>query len=162
MKDERRAAVYAAEQQLRDLLSRSSGGTVDFFGSQLPVPVERRFSSFAELADYLKDVLARSSWSELAAPALRPRRGAALAHYEYEAACIAIPEAEQWAWRELVLLHELAHHIVALRTADRAAAHGPQFAGVYVELINQELGGTAALLLRAAFDGVGVEVGELP
>ena len=162
LRDERRAAVYAAEQQLRDLLERAAQfGSVDFFGSNLLLPVERRFDSLEQVAAYFGDVLAASAWSAVRAPKLRERRGAAAAHYEFERACIALPvTGGEWAWRETVLLHELAHHIVGETSAD-AAAHGSEFVGVFVALIEQQLGESAALILRAAFDGVGVEVGRL-
>lgn len=161
-RDKARARVYAAEQQVRSAIARANtAGQVDFFGSQLPVPAERRFGSLAEVSEYLEQALATvaNEFGHLPVPTVRLRAGDAEAHYEFATATIALPAASDWAWRELVVLHELAHHITALTSAN-AAAHGAEFAAVYLRLVNQQLGATAELLLRAAFDGAGVEVGQ--
>jgi putative metallohydrolase (TIGR04338 family) len=163
MRDQLRGRVYAAESQVRAAVERAAaGGGVDFFGSMLPVPQERRFSDFAEVASYIAGVLVderlRGAFGAIDAPGLRARAGEAEAHYEFDTAVIALPQGGGWAWRELVILHELAHHITAL-VHPEAASHGPEFASVYCRLVEWQLGGAASLLLRAALDGEGVVVG---
>ena len=163
MRDQLRSRVYAAELQVRTAVERAAGGGgVDFFGSMLPVPQERRFASVDEVAAYLRRVLADpravDAFGALPAPRVRLRAGDSEAHYEFGRAVIALPAASDWAWRELVVLHELAHHIIALNSP-AAASHGPEFAAVYCRLVEWQLGGAAGLLLRAALDGEGVVVG---
>jgi putative metallohydrolase (TIGR04338 family) len=58
-----------------------------------------------------------------------------------------------------VVLHELTHHLVA-HAHPGVAAHGPEFCGDEVLLVENALGPEAALLLRAAFDGSGIPVAE--
>ena len=163
MRDQLRSRVYAAELQVRAAIERAAGGEgVDFFGSMLPAPQERRFGSLEEVDSYLQRVLteprAVSAFGPLPAPGVRLRAGEAEAHYEFGRAVIALPAASDWAWRELVVLHELAHHVTALNSPG-TASHGPEFAAVYCQLVEWELGGAAGLLLRAALDGEGVVVG---
>lgn len=165
MRDQLRSRVYAAELQVRAAIERAAtGGGVDFFGSMLPAPQERRFQSVREVADYLRGVLAdpraMAAFGDVAAPRVRLRAGEAEAHYEFDNAVIALPGGSDWAWRELVVLHELAHHLTALRHPG-AASHGPEFAALYCQLVEWQLGGAAGLLLRAAFDGEGIVVGGL-
>jgi putative metallohydrolase (TIGR04338 family) len=78
-------------------------------------------------------------------------------------ATLAIPIAgppPRWAARELVVLHELGHHVAP--PDDDHPAHGPHFTGAVVALVAGALGAEAALLLRAAYDGAGVAVAEGP
>ena len=167
--DRHRSAVYAAEDQLGRLLAR--GGTVDFYGSILTLPVERRFADIASVTRYVDSVLAlasvRARWPQVAPVRVRERSGLARAHYEPSSAArsavIAIPLAgpveTRWAARETVVLHEVAHHLVAQDPATEPW-HGPTFCGVLLSLIGTAIGPEAALALRAAFDGAGIPVSE--
>lgn len=167
--DRHRSAVYAAEDQLGRLLAR--GGTVDFYGSILTLPVERRFADIASVTRYVESVLAlasvRARWPEVEPVRVRERSGLARAHYEPGSAArpatIAIPLAgpveTRWAARETVVLHEVAHHLVA-QEASPEPWHGPTFCGVLLSLVGTVIGPEAALALRAAFDGAGVPVRE--
>lgn len=60
--------------------------------------------------------------------------------------------------RELVVLHELAHHITMHTT--KSQAHGPEFAANYLELVSFSMSKEVSLLLRAAFDGQQISVSE--
>ena len=51
------SAVYAAEDQWSAVLDR--GGTVDFFGSRLDAPMQRRFADVASVQAYVDALLAR-------------------------------------------------------------------------------------------------------
>jgi putative metallohydrolase (TIGR04338 family) len=78
---------------------------------------------------------------------IRARAGAAKAVYESDTRTIALPTHRvggRWAMRELVVLHELAHHL----SSD--VEHGPQFVQVMVELVAELLGAEAGFLLRSA------------
>jgi len=56
----------------------------------------------------------------------------------------------KWARCEAVILHELAHNLVP-RSSPYAAAHGPEFAGVFHYLVQQVMGKEEALKLKASF-----------
>lgn len=159
-RDALRSRVYAAEQQVTTALSRA-GERIDFFGSQLTPPPERHFNTLTEVRAYVAEVLADHhvvhTWGYAPAIHVRHRASDSMAHYEYESATIAIPTGSEWAMRELVVLHEVAHHLLA-HVDSAAAPHGPEFASMYIQLVSWRIGPEAGLLLMAAFDASGVEV----
>ena len=53
----------------------------------------------------------------------------------------------RWSRTELVLLHEVAHCL----TPERYAAHGPEYAGVFLSLVRRRLSPAAAQALEDAF-----------
>lgn len=159
-RDVLRSRVYAAEQQVTSALSRA-GERIDFFGSQLTPPSELAFTTLSDVRTYVASVLAdhrvAQIWGYLPPVQVRRRASDSMAHYEYETATIAIPTGSEWAMRELVVLHELAHHVLA-NSQPTVAAHGPEFASAYIQLVSLRIGPEAGLLLTAAFDSCGVEV----
>lgn len=160
-RDQHRSAVYAAEEQWARQLAR--GGSIDFFGSPLQLPTERRFADLSSVQAYADAVLALigvvTRWPGARPVRVRERRGTSRAHYAD--GVIAIPLAgvvgERWAARESVVLHEITHHLVA-ETQPGVAPHGPEFCADELHLVEVVLGPEAALVLRAAFDGAGVPV----
>lgn len=143
---------YDAEFEVRFLLE--NGGTTDFYGSTLVIPVERRFGTLENVETYIAQVC---EWLDLGEPpAVRPRRGYAQAHYEMYNRTIAVPEHKgsqnSWAMREIVVLHELAHHVAW------GTAHGPVWAGTLIHLVNKCIGPEVGLLLSAAFTSRGVQI----
>ncbi|ABK73301.1 TIGR04338 family metallohydrolase [Mycolicibacterium smegmatis] len=156
-RDTQRARVYAAEEFVRTMFDRAaqhSSRAIDFFGTQLTLPPEAKFGSVAAVQRYVDDVIARVG----AAPvAVRARRGTKAAHYEIENAVIAVPEQQTtWALRELVVLHELAHHLCATGPDPDAPAHGPQFVATYCELCETVMGPEVGLVLRMVYAKEGV------
>lgn len=152
-RDLHRSAVYAAEQQLMNALDRAgAGASVDFFGSTLTLPIERRFADLDSIRRYVESVMklptVESRWSTVSTPTIRERKGQRSAHYVD--GVIAVPMIERWAARETVILHELAHHCVA-EAAN--GAHDHTFQTAYVFLVDAVIGSEAALILRAALDG---------
>lgn len=150
MTDAQRSAVYSAEDQWAAAVDR--GGAMDFHGSAITLPAQRRFSGLVELGEYVGEVCERHG---MTTPLVRHRRGGTRAHYE-QAGVIAIPTDEPWAMRECVVLHELAHHRCALEQAGRAddgatLDHGPAFTAAMLVLVEAELGPEAALVLRTAY-----------
>ncbi|MUL82749.1 MULTISPECIES: TIGR04338 family metallohydrolase [unclassified Mycolicibacterium] len=152
-KDTQRARVYAAEQFVRTMFDRAaqhSSRAIDFFGTSLTLPPEAKFGSVESVQRYVDDVAARVGAQPVA---VRRRRGATAAHYELVdgKAVIAVPERDIWALRELVVLHELAHHV-----AREDPPHGPGFVAAYCELCETIMGPEVGLVLRMVYAKEGV------
>ncbi|MCK0438532.1 TIGR04338 family metallohydrolase [Gordonia alkaliphila] len=160
-RDSRRARFYETERLIFALVDRPGGRahTVQVAGATLTLRAEARFGSVAAVQRYVDDVLALPAVRERFAGARRPirvrsRKGAGAAHYEFASAEIAIPEVPdgRWALRELVVLHECAHHL-----ADPwAAAHGPEFAHTLIDLVGLVLGPEFALVYRVLLGDAGL------
>ncbi|MGZ6777447.1 MAG: TIGR04338 family metallohydrolase, partial [Mycobacterium sp.] len=144
-RDTQRSRVYAAEEFVRTLFDRAAdrgNRVVEFFGTSLTLPPEARFSSVESVQRYVDDVLAlgsvRARWPDVAPLSARPRRGLTAAHYERDdvGATMAVPErSTTWALRELVVLHEIAHHL-----CDADPPHGPEFVATFCELAGAVMG----------------------
>ncbi|MFI5778273.1 TIGR04338 family metallohydrolase [Nocardia sp. NPDC051570] len=167
-RDTQRARVYDAEGLVRRIFDRADESgvrTVELHGSQITLPIERRFASVESVQNYADRVLAlnwvRARWDRATAPlTVRSRAGAAAAHYESERAVLAVPlhtRGTAWALRELVILHELAHHLEPHPTD--LAPHGPEFCTRYLDLVDGVIGPEAALVLRTTLLGCGVRCG---
>ena len=160
-RDTQRAKVYAAEEFVRTLFDRAAehgNRVVDFFGTQLTLPPEGRFASAPSVQRYVDGVLAhpavRARWPAADALKVRARRGATAAHYENsdDAAAIAVPDRRTtWALRELVVLHEMAHHL-----SDAEPPHGPEFVATFCELAEAVMGPEVAHVLRVVYAKEGV------
>ena len=160
-RDGQRSAVYAAEQVVHGLLDRAATApTLDIAGSRITLPPERRFADLRSVQDYVELVLdldrVRRRWPGAGPVLVRERAGDRQAHYERETATIAVPgvvRGSRWALRELVLLHELAHHVT---WTTGLAPHGPHFVGGYLELVDVAIGPEASFVLRVTMAEAGV------
>ena len=156
IKDLDRSLVYSAEDLWSKALDR--GGIVNFFGSTFTLPQQRVFgdlSAMQRTVDFwMQAKPLQLQFPNLAPLVVRGRQGERKAHYEPDGV-IAIPLEQSWACRESVLAHELAHHC---SWNPDAPAHGPAFRHALVAVAECALGVEAALLLRAAYDGAGLEV----
>jgi putative metallohydrolase (TIGR04338 family) len=160
-RDDQRARVYAAEEFVRTLFDRvheHGNGTVEFFGANITLPPEARFASVVSVQRYVDEVLAhpsvRNRWPATEPLTVRARRGATAAHYEYDGtvATIAVPQRETtWALRELVVLHEIAHHLCRAEPA-----HGPEFVATFCELTDAVMGPEVGHVLRVVYAKEGV------
>jgi putative metallohydrolase (TIGR04338 family) len=154
-RDTQRAKVYAAEEFVRTLFDRAAergNRVVDFFGTQLTLPPEGRFASASAVQRYVDDVLAHVGADEPLT--VRARRGVAAAHYERteDGATVAVPDRRStWALRELVVLHEIAHHL-----SDAEPPHGPEFVATFCELAETVMGPEVAHVLRVVYAKEGV------
>jgi putative metallohydrolase (TIGR04338 family) len=149
-KDTQRARVYAAEQFVRTMFDRAaqhSSRAIDFFGTSLTLPPEAKFGSVESVQRYVDDVVARVGAQPVA---VRRRRGVTAAHYELIDGN-AVTERDTWALRELVVLHELAHHV-----AHADPPHGPGFVAAYCELCETIMGPEVGLVLRMVYGKEGV------
>jgi putative metallohydrolase (TIGR04338 family) len=164
VRDTQRAKVYAAEEFVRTLFDRAAehgNRMIDFFGTQLTLPPEGRFASVQSVQRYVDDVLGmavvRESWPDAGPLTVRARRGVTAAHYERDGdgASVAVPQGRTtWALRELVVLHEVAHH---LRAADvDEPPHGPDFVATFCELAGLVMGPEVAHVLRVVYAKEGV------
>jgi putative metallohydrolase (TIGR04338 family) len=160
-RDTQRAKVYAAEEFARTLFDRAAehgNRVIEFFGTQLTLPPEGRFASAQSVQRYVDDVLGhpavRARWPTAGVLTVRPRRGATAAHYERteDGATIAVPDRRStWALRELVVLHEIAHHM-----CDAEPPHGPEFVATFCELAEAVMGPEVAHVLRVVYAKEGV------
>lgn len=170
-RDSQRQRVYDAEQLVRRIFDRAdkaeatygpSARSVQLHGSTITLPIERRFGDLAGVQRYVDAVLAlnwvQARWSRASGQVTcRLRSGDRFAHYETLGSVIAIPSEKRsgrWAMRELVVLHEIAHHLAPF--GDR---HGPAFAETFVDLVGGVIGAEAAFVLRAAMHDTDVRVG---
>lgn len=158
-RDAQRGRVYAAEAFVRTMFDRAggrAGRAVDFFGDQLTLPPEARFASVAAVAGYVDDVLAlpgvRERWPAAEPLLVRARRGIGAAHYEHTggdqgAAVVAVPDGDsRWALRELVVLHEIAHHLCR-----SDPPHGPEFTATLCDLAGAVMGAEVGYVLRVVY-----------
>ncbi|OBF91206.1 hypothetical protein A5791_15585 [Mycobacterium sp. 852002-51163_SCH5372311] len=161
-RDSQRSKVYAAEDFIRTLFDRAAehgSPAIDFFGTQLTLPPEARFGSVASVQRYVDDVLAlpavREQWPTASSLRVRARRAATAAHYENRdgAGIIAVPDrgTADWAMRELVILHELAHHLCQAQPA-----HGPEFVATICRLTELVMGPELGHVLRVVYAKEGV------
>jgi putative metallohydrolase (TIGR04338 family) len=154
-RDTQRAKVYAAEEFVRTLFDRAAergNRVVDFFGTQLTLPPEGRFGSVAAVQRYVDEVLAHVGAER---PLMvRARRGVTAAHYARldDDATIAVPDGRStWALRELVVLHEIAHHL-----SDAEPPHGPDFVATFCGLAEAVMGPEVAHVMRVVYAKEGV------
>jgi len=145
-RDYQRAKVYAAEQALRFAYDHPAD-TITIAGVTLSLEPEDRFASLADLRVYVDRVIYHpeviATFGFAGPVGVRHRKGAAKAHYQHHDAVIAVPvTGSGWALRELVVLHELAHHLAP------GAQHGPEFTAAFVDLVQIIIGPQAALALR--------------
>lgn len=163
-RDAQRSKVYAAEQFVRTLFDRAAehgSRVVEFFGAALTLPPEARFASVHSVQAYVNSVLEHPAvqrhWGGPVPLRVRARRGETSSHYErrHGVATMAVPEAgDRWALRELVVLHEVAHHL-----CDAQPPHGPAFTGTFCELAGLVMGPEVEHVLRVVYAKELVRVG---
>lgn len=165
MRDRQRAKVYDAENLVHRIFDRSAEfPVVEVAGSRLTLPVERHFATLESVQAYVDAVLGsaavRARWPRAHVPvAVRERSGQQQADYQRLTAILAVPlhaGNRAWALRELVILHELAHH---LADADDEEPHGPAFTERLIALTGEIVGEEAGFLLRTTMWDNGVRIG---
>ncbi len=118
--------VYAVEDRIKRWTSLPN--PVHVWGSPWDIEPVAMFTDIKHIQEYVDRVCAHV---EVRPVTVRERRGAAMAHYS--CGVIAVPPRDiggAWAHTELVVLHELAHH---LANGDR---HGPVFRRALVDLFD--------------------------
>jgi putative metallohydrolase (TIGR04338 family) len=156
-RDVQRQRAYNGEFAMRDMLDvarKHECSTVEIAGTVLNAPQERVFGDLESIQRYVNKVLAlnwvRATWDAAHQPiSIRRRKGTTKAHYRLGE--IAIPDQVGWAMREIVVLHEVAHHLA------RGAGHGPRFVGTFVALVTEILGEEAGFMLRVCMLDCGAQ-----
>jgi putative metallohydrolase (TIGR04338 family) len=151
-----------AENVLYDILDRASQApTVQIHGSTVVVPVERKFGDLPSVQRYVDRVLSlnwvRGTYPAAGPVRVRERKGHTSAHYSGGEIAVPVPHhasRRNWAMREMVILHELAHHL-----AGTGCGHDARFADALVSLVTGVMGDEAGFLLRALFYDEGVKIG---
>lgn len=158
-RDTQRSRVYAAEGFVRTLFDRAAehnSRAVDFFGTSITLPPEARFASVVSVQRYVDEVLqmpvVTARWPTAGPVTVRARRAATAAHYQAgtdEGGVIAVPEStgSGWALRELVVLHELAHHL----SPAGGSAHGPEFTDTLRSLAEAVMGPEVGYVLGVVY-----------
>ncbi|OYD67333.1 TIGR04338 family metallohydrolase [Rhodococcus sp. OK302] len=163
MRDSQRSAVYDAETLVRSMFDRADERnlrTVEILGSSVTLPVERKFGSVESVQAYCDQAL-KLNWVAETCPrasvsvSVRSRAGNTAAHYSNDVIAVPIDRDGRWAMRELVVLHELAHHL----GDNDEAAHGAAFVDRYLTLVGEIIGPEAAFVLRALYLSGGVQTG---
>jgi len=147
MRDSQRQRVYQAEFRLRDLFDiaeRISNREVTLDGIRLQLPPEAKFASIASIQSYVDMVVGKGRVS------VRDRQTGHAAHYEPWSRTIAInTDGSRWALREIVVLHELAHHLTHSEHGSwLCAAHGPEFVATFTQLLADIMGPEVGLAYR--------------
>jgi putative metallohydrolase (TIGR04338 family) len=163
-RDAQRADVYAVEDivgKMIDTAAEQGITTLQIAGSTIPVPIERKFGDLAGVQRYVDLVMSRVA-ADYGVPreiTVRARKGDRRAHYEHFTAVIAVPlhpnRGQSWAMRELVVLHEIAHHL----TSKADQSHGPEFVAAELDLMDRFMGPETAFLFRVLAYDSGVKVG---
>lgn len=166
MADSQRQRLYDAEQMVRVQLELAAKGAqrATVLNSTITIPLELRFGSLESVQSYLQQVQ-QTDWYRRLFPratslvTVRKRKGDGKAHYE-GGGVIAMHDVPYgkpgWALREIVALHELAHHVA------RGDGHGPVFAGTFLRLVQEAMGWETALLLTSAYADHGVKWSAIP
>ncbi|MBD0020602.1 TIGR04338 family metallohydrolase [Gordonia pseudamarae] len=162
-RDSLRSRVYEAEHLAHRMFDRtSSSRLVQLAGASITLPPEARFASVGSVRDYVGRVLEMDVVTEQFTAAGIPvavveRGGHRSAEYRRRpdgSREIAIPTSREgrWALRELVVLHELAHHF----DDSGGPAHGVGFVHTLIALVGSVLGPEAAFVYRVVFADSGV------
>ena len=154
--------MYAAEEFVRTLFDRAAehgSRSVEFFGAQLTLPPEARFGSLERCSATSTTCWpcrrCDRQWPDVAPLRVRARRAATAAHYENRdgTGVIAVPDRRDadWAMRELVVLHEIAHHL-----CDEQPPHGSQYVTTLCALAELVMGPEVGHVLRVVYAKEGV------
>lgn len=151
VRDVQQSRVYAAENTLRWLYDHPAASH-EIGGVTVQLEPEAKFANIDSIAAYLNRVVSHpaviAAVGHRGPIAVRERKGDRMSHYEPLMATVAVNTCgTRWALRELVVLHEIAHHY----TTQAPASHGPEFASAMVMLINAVIGPQAALALRLLY-----------
>jgi len=146
--------VYDAEHTLRGYLRHSAGELVNIAGVSLVMPMDARFGGdIRQVDEWASAVAMREGYGKV-----KVREGAPSLSKKayYRAGTITLPRYNKgpWAWRQSVVLHELAHHMTV------GHGHDDRFADTLADLLSKYIGHEAGLAYRILLDKNGMKVGK--
>lgn len=151
MRDSQRQRVYNAEIAVRRYLD-AGVRTARLHGSALTLPIETRFGRVEEAQAYVDRAAKTVGASSV--PTVRVNTQLSKRAY-YRCGEIVVPDPVRvaWAMREIVLLHELAHHL-----SRASESHGPEFCGRFIALVREMMAPELGLLLEDSMRTEGVRI----
>jgi hypothetical protein len=154
MRDPDKEAAYTAEQQVRELMDMAvevEDWTFDFHGYTMQLPQERKFASLESIRSYVNAVCnlsqVRARFPGRGTPKVAEHDYIDIASYTHhdETINIRTHKDSKWQQRELIVLHELAHHMA------KGDGHGPEWRGAFVFLIDECMGRQMAMVMGEQF-----------
>lgn len=149
MRDTNKSHAYNAEQLWRKLVDRATEenvSTLEIAGSTIPVPIERKFGDLEAVQRYVDLVLERvaKEYGVGNKVTVRARKGDKYAHYSLGEIAIPLHESwdRSWAMREIVVLHEIAHHLTPHHN------HDTTFMAAMCDIVTRFIGQEAGFMLR--------------
>jgi putative metallohydrolase (TIGR04338 family) len=147
-RDFQRAKLYSAENRLAWMMDHTLRAELD--GVSLQLEPERRFVDLVDIRCYVNRIVLHPGvigrFGTVGPVTVRERKGGTKAHYEAATRTIAInTSGTRWAMRELVVLHELAHHYAP------GDSHGPTFTAALHDLVEIVIGPQTALALQILY-----------
>jgi putative metallohydrolase (TIGR04338 family) len=146
--------VYGAENTLAWMYDNVDHGSITITGIPIQLEPEAKFGTLEGIQAYVDRVLAMPSvvaaFGTREGVKVRERRGQAAAHYQSGTVAVNTT-GTRWAMRELVILHELAHHFAL------GDGHGSEFSSTLVTLTGLVMGPQVSLALKILYDTQGVK-----
>ena len=156
-------AVYGAEFFLRDALdvAGEGDGTFELRGMHLTMPTEYKFGELDHIQRYVNAVIKdynlstgsnhKPVWVVEGRANLRKK-----AYYKTGQGEIVLPKRDKgsWAWRQVVVLHEVAHHLTS------GHGHDEVFASCLAHLLEEHIGPEAGLVYRVMLDKNNIKIKE--
>lgn len=123
--------TYGAEWRLQKILD-TPDIAFEMHGTTVTVPVERKFGSVEVIRAYVQHVCKKEG--RTAPYVVVNNRMKAKATYSLGQINMPNFESARWAWREVVVLHEIAHHLAP------HGGHGPIFQKTFTHLLDKYIG----------------------
>jgi putative metallohydrolase (TIGR04338 family) len=160
--------VYEVEDALHEAMQKHGGQRIDWYGTVMRMPKFTGFFKIKTANIWINEVLnhprSLALWPDLL-PIRISRRYQPLiryAQYQYTDQ-IKLPRIRRtWHLSVMVLLHELAHHIVFTLNGPYIEVHGPEFRATNLRLIEIVHSQDAADILRRMYVDAELAIGEIP
>lgn len=151
-----KAQVYSAEDRLAEIFRNTAvSRTTEIKGATLTLPDERRFGALETVQRYVDHAVKVCADVYPVGPCeVMVGRSTLKRKAYWRDGKITLPRLEttDWAWRELVVLHEVAHHLTPWH------GHDSIFAGAFVHLLNEMMGPEAGWLASVLYMDNGVTI----
>lgn len=136
----------------------------EVYAAEAPIHQGRRFSSQAEIQEWVDRLLNQPWWHErfplvlnVEVPTIKRRRGEGSVGAYDAATGYGVIEMAEVHWNERDVCHELAH---VTSGAEGSTAHDPLFVRHCLELVYRTIGTETWLALRASYLEHGVVIDE--